>query len=582
VVREIVTKGAFYWLRTPKSSVDLRNDEWVLAAIRFLLAACALIYLVYPASASGAKSHVFILLAYICYSCLVAAALICLPVLPQSFQIYLHCLDLVWAAVLTGLVSWPAIEFAALFYVIAIAVLRWGFWEAILTLIAYSALVFIKFQGHEMATPLLWAPMGGIKLSPGLFPEIGMILMIGLLAETRSMRSVTLAMARIHKGFRMKSGLNQAMRDIGSEALQLYGATQILVTIQDGRRSRTMLYRVSDPNRVLQSRELRTNQHPEYLFPQPGTSIRFAVGHATGRKRPRCLVLENGTIRKAHEENLVPEEFPAAHPFRLLLATAFALDKDWVARVYLIDPSRIFGGRAALRHLASSILHIAPMLHSLFMVGRLTQKAKVAANSQVARELHDGIIQSLSLINMQIEDLKHHAGDALHQQAPRLDRIQQGIQQEITALRDLTHHLRTLELDSGNLLSFLAGMTVKFQSESGIAAQFLSDMKEVPLPSSACVELARIAQEGLINVRKHSKASEAYVRLNRRNGSLVLSILDNGQGFAFSGRRTHEELQNSGEGPIILMERADSIGAKVTIESYPNSGACIEVVVPCT
>lgn len=581
MVRAIITKGAFYWLRTPKSSVDLRNDEWVLAAIRFLLAACALIYLAHPASGSGTKSHVFILLAYLCYSCLVAAALIYLAVLPPSFQIYLHCMDLVWAAMLTGLVPWPAIEYAALFYVLAIAVLRWGFWEAILTLISYSALVFIKSQGHEMGTPLLWGPMGGMRLSPGLFPEIGMILMIGLLAETRSMRSVTLAMARIQKGFQMKSGLNQAMRDIGCEALQLYGATQILITIQDRRRNRTMLYRVSDPSRVLHSRELQTNKHPEYLFPQPGISIRFGVGHASGRKRPRCLVLENGKIRKAHEESLVPEEFPAAHPFRLLLATAFALDEDWVARVYVIDPSRIFGGRAALRHLASSILHIAPMLHNLFMVGRLTEKAKMAASSHVARELHDGAIQSLSLINMQIEDLKHHAGDALHQEAARLDRIQQGIQQEITALRDLTHHLRELELDSGSVLSFLAGMAVKFQVESGIATRFLSDMKEVPLPPAQCVELARIAQEGLINVRKHSRASEVYVRLNRRNGSLVLSIIDNGRGFGFSGRRSHEELQFSGEGPRILLERAALIGGRVAIESAENSGAHVEVVIPC-
>ncbi len=581
MVRGIVTKGAFYWLRAPRSSLNLRTDEWILATIRLLLGVCFLIAIARPATAYNLKSYVIVAVAYTCYGLIVAAALYYLPTLPPFFQVYIHCLDIIWTAQLACMAAWPALVLAVLFLIMISTAFRWGFWEAVLTSVVFYALLL---AGHDIYNSYLLSSLDSIdgpSMPMEMLPYFGMMCMIGLLAEAKAVRSEDMSLNRIIGQICIKSGPEQALQSLAMEGLQAYGATQFLIAIHEKGRNRFHLHRIISPNGLILSSEMEATGHPEYLFPEPGLSVRLAIGRSAGALRFRCSALINNKLHKSYTDCHLPEAFLAAHPFRRLLATAYTMDNDWIARVYAIDPSRFFGGTAGLRVLAQRAGMFAPVLHDLFRINHLTRKAKMAAGSQMARELHDGIIQSLAAINMQIETMKQQSGEGLGQDENPLDRIQRSIRKEIVSLRDLTQQLRSMELDSSNVLSFLAGMAVKFQAEHGIATRFVSEVHEVPLPSHVCVEMARITQEALVNVRKHSNAKEALVRLNRRNGSLVLSILDNGRGFGFSGQRSHEELQLSGQGPRILMERAVLVGGKVAIESIENSGARIEVVIPC-
>ena len=140
--------------------------------------------------------------------------------------------------------------------------------------------------------------------------------------------------------------------------------------------------------------------------------------------------------------------------------------------------------------------------------------------------------------------------------------------------------LRSLDLDSDQLLGHLKQLVTKFQFDNEIDARFVSDADDVQLRPGVCVEVARIAQEALVNVRKHSGAGKVLVRFSRRPGDYILTVTDNGRGFGFSGRRTHKDLLSSGEGPSVIMERAREIQARVEIESLPGSGSSIEVSIP--
>jgi len=235
---------------------------------------------------------------------------------------------------------------------------------------------------------------------------------------------------------------------------------------------------------------------------------------------------------------------------------------------------------AGLRSLHHSTRQLNPVIHDLFLVGRLKSKAQALASAQVARELHDGVIQSLSCISMQLEELRIQTCSAFAQGTDPLARIQESIREEIASLRDLTQQLRSREIDSGSLLNFLAGMAAKFECEHGIATQFIPEMDEVQLPPQICMEMVRIVQEALVNIRKHSHAKEAHVTLSRQNGNFMLRIIDDGCGFRFSGRRSHEELLAAGTGPVILMERVKSIGGSLCIESEKGTGTCLEITFP--
>ena len=100
------------------------------------------------------------------------------------------------------------------------------------------------------------------------------------------------------------------------------------------------------------------------------------------------------------------------------------------------------------------------------------------------------------------------------------------------------------------------------------------------LPQKVCRELARIVQESLVNVRKHSGAHNVLVRLAQRAGNLQLTVEDDGKGFSFSGRLSGAELESSGKGPSVIRERVRLLDGELAIESNPGHGARLEVRIP--
>jgi len=87
-------------------------------------------------------------------------------------------------------------------------------------------------------------------------------------------------------------------------------------------------------------------------------------------------------------------------------------------------------------------------------------------------------------------------------------------------------------------------------------------------------------QEGLVNVRKHSRAKTALVRLSAKNGNWTLVIEDDGRGFPFSGRLSQPDLDGLGKGPLVIKERVRVIAGELTIESNPGQGSRLEITVP--
>ena len=83
------------------------------------------------------------------------------------------------------------------------------------------------------------------------------------------------------------------------------------------------------------------------------------------------------------------------------------------------------------------------------------------------------------------------------------------LREEVLKLRELMQEMKSLDLDSRKLLGYLSDTVERFQRETGIAARFVTDLEDVEMPQQMCRELARIVQEGLVNIRKHSKAQHA-------------------------------------------------------------------------
>jgi signal transduction histidine kinase len=161
-----------------------------------------------------------------------------------------------------------------------------------------------------------------------------------------------------------------------------------------------------------------------------------------------------------------------------------------------------------------------------------------------------------------------------------LGRIQGLLREEVLKLRELMQQMKSIDVDARRFLSLVKDAVERFERETGISARFVTDITKLQMPDKVCRELLRIVQEGLVNVRKHSKARHVLVRLSSSDSQWGLTMEDDGKGFPFTGRLTQDELDHMGKGPMIIKERVRLIAGALTVESNPGAGTRLEVKVP--
>jgi len=183
----------------------------------------------------------------------------------------------------------------------------------------------------------------------------------------------------------------------------------------------------------------------------------------------------------------------------------------------------------------------------------------------VARELHDGAVQALIAMEMRVDVVRRQAANQSSPLTAELGRIQGLLREEVLKLRELMQQMKSLDIDSSNLLQFLLDTVERFQRETGISAQFVSELDEVKMPQRVCRELVQIVQEGLVRVRSHSGTQHVLVRLT--------AIDSHWQVMIENDRRVFKD-------PMVIRERVRLIEGELTVESSPSRGSRLVVTVP--
>jgi signal transduction histidine kinase len=216
----------------------------------------------------------------------------------------------------------------------------------------------------------------------------------------------------------------------------------------------------------------------------------------------------------------------------------------------------------------------------VYLLRRLRRRTEALERARFARELHDGAVQSLIAVEMQVDVLRRQSSKANVSVTEELGRIQGLLREEVLKLRELMQQMKSMDVDSRRLPGFIRDTVERFQRETGIFARFVAEVEDPQIPRHVCRELARIVQEALVNVRKHSQAKQVLVRLGLRNDRWSLIIEDDGAGFPFAGRLSQSELDSLGKGPVVIRERVRLIEGELTVESSPGQGSRLEISVP--
>lgn len=190
---------------------------------------------------------------------------------------------------------------------------------------------------------------------------------------------------------------------------------------------------------------------------------------------------------------------------------------------------------------------------------------------RIAKELHDGIIQSLFAVGMGLQGTALVAGSP--EVAARVEAAVGELDRVIRDLRNYIFGLRPGILADRQLDQALRELGETVASRSGVAVEVAVDAETAAALSAQSHEIVQLTREALSNVTRHAQASRASVKLARTRSNAVLTIEDDGVGFNPNG-------SSHGNGLSNMRERASGLGGELQVKSARAKGTRLTVTVP--
>lgn len=212
-------------------------------------------------------------------------------------------------------------------------------------------------------------------------------------------------------------------------------------------------------------------------------------------------------------------------------------------------------------------------LSELRRLERETLQSSLDERRRVGSELHDGLGQQLTAIELMSHALSRELKAVAPAQAKSAANITKYIQRAIALTRQLAHGLAPIAAGEDGLmmaLTDLASMT----TAAGVRCEFTCDQQVKITDTAVAAHLYRIAQEAITNSLKHGKARHIQLRFADRGGQVEFSIEDDGRGLPKAAAR------KIGMGLQLIQHRARLIGGQIVMRSVPGQGVRIVCSLP--
>jgi signal transduction histidine kinase len=383
-------------------------------------------------------------------------------------------------------------------------------------------------------------------------------------------------LARIHATLQVDQGLAESLRLFLQELATSFKVEEALLFYRDPDLERIFLWRMkAGESERLVPESMPLARTDGFLLDDLDATICWnsLVGPGSGfgwdRRDGRPIKNLPRLPGPAHQELKV----------RSFMTVSFEQGGQPTGRIYLVNGQKPFQ-RQDLAWLESIAQHISSALENIFLLRHLRARAIEAERSRIARDLHDGILQTLLSIEIQLDVLRRRVTASPDQAVANLANLQQTVRNEGAELRQTVTDLRPLRVQSADLVDLMRGFAERYRNESTIALDLLIDSTQLRAPDRVCREIFQIYREALNNIKKHAKASHVVVKLSQDDSRLVLVVDDNGEGFSFAGKFTGDELDRLRLGPISIKERSRTVGGVLTVESNPGHGARLTIEVP--
>ncbi len=271
--------------------------------------------------------------------------------------------------------------------------------------------------------------------------------------------------------------------------------------------------------------------------------------------------------------------FPPNHPpMKSLLAVPIPCKSPFLGNLYLTEKTN--GAEFSEddeRTLERFALQAGLAIDNAHLHEQVADLAVAQERLRIAHEMHDGLAQVLGYVNTKVQAAGLYMKRAKTEEASaQLRELQTAAKQAYSDVRESIVGLRALPGPQRSLEEVLREYLDRWQEMSGVATSLHLDAG-IHLRASQELQLVRIVQEALTNVRKHAKATRAQVDIRRKGHELFATIRDDGLGFNAAARARGEFPQF---GLSTMRERAESIGGTLVVDSTPGEGTTIRFTLP--
>jgi two-component system nitrate/nitrite sensor histidine kinase NarX len=272
----------------------------------------------------------------------------------------------------------------------------------------------------------------------------------------------------------------------------------------------------------------------------------------------------------------VAGEMLSSPGFRSLLAVPLAIhDRPALGALLMASrQSKPFSPRQ-LAMLQTIGGQIAMVVQNFDLVAELEYKTMVQERTRLAREIHDGLAQTLGFLKLKSAQMMNYLDRG------EIDLLRKTLQTSNQSLAEAYLDARQA-IDGLRISTFEGGIAVwlkqtveDFREYNDLTVHFCEPIADVELPPEVHAQLIRIVQEALSNVRKHAHARQIWVSCQLNTGDLILEVQDDGEGFCL------EDLPGpSQHGLRGMRERAELIGGDFQIIGGPQQGISVRVRLP--
>lgn len=552
------------------------RQERLIGAGRIVLAASSLlaVWLDPSEPAKYAQTAYGLLAAYLAYAAVVALAVTRSGGVPRGWRLGTHAVDLVFFSLFIYFTAGPSSPFIAYFvFALVCATVRWQWrgtlWTAVASLVAFVGAGY--YFGEVLQDPAFELRDFIIR---GVYLAVVAVLLGYLGAHEARVRREMSALAVWPR--EAEADADSVLGEVLPYAGGILGVSEVLAVWTEGDEPWVHLAAWRE-GRLVRSREAPDACEP--LVPEPLAGATFLCSDLAERP-PSVLLAAPGGHERWSGEPLHPElarRFPAES-----LLSAPLRGEAVEGRLFFLGKRRMTSDELLLAEVVAAV--VRERLEHLHLTDRLGRTAATEERIRLARDLHDGVLQSMTGFALRLEAVRRQLDEDPAGARESLEEVQRLIALDQRDLRFFIQELKPASegADGGGreLVGRLEELAHRIEREWGLKVELDGGGLARPVPERLGREVYLLVREALVNAARHGEASSVVVRLGEGpHESVAITVTDDGRGFPFEGRYADRALAELDLGPKSLRERVAALRGSLTVESGP-AGASVGMLLP--